>query len=382
MGTSSLSLDGLDITDCQLDAQLPQVKPTYDFYLESTFPDQQIFALFLAKLGNPNGPMSMSLDRDGDPDALWMWDYLLRIKDTIVWITRSWLNIEVLCWGPAIKKEQFKAFLMLSAKRHRSAVNKAIRELEKYYIFLNPYFKHRKLLSIAEEEYKKITIKEVFYPKNIRCTKKDIRRYKESLQEHHLASWRKAFFASAIILESACIAESYLFLLIAVLRKDALFQDVVAFEKYLRMNWRDKVQLLKQNCDHINQEADLTHPSIRNAEKLFGARNQIMHSYPDKNELEIKVINFHHRRPILPVCDVYERVQSGIIYKLPKEVIVNKSREYAEGFIDYLTSLLSVTAKASIESLAKSNPLGWNETNKKFSIPFANYTASALFPND
>ena len=166
------------------------------------------------------------------------------------------------------------------------------------------------------------------------------------------------------------MVESYLNLLIALLRRPTLQMNTAPYREYLRTGWRKKVERLPYFCQYVVTAPKMDDPRVAAAEELFNLRNRIAHSAPDKDILQLERIWFYRNTPILPRATAFPSSQLGIVDKAPTKDEALSAQRKAEGFIEFLNELLDSQALEALDTYSRANPLGWNETNNILSVPF------------
>lgn len=377
MATRFSDLDIASASPCGPRTDRPQFKYT----IPRTYPEAQLFALLLWRLGPPNGPMSLALPPGGDPDAPWKWDFIFSFAGgPTISILRSWLDVEIWVWDAKVDKLEAISFVDFNLARYTEEINKSLDSLERYHLILNPYVRHKKMVDLAAGELDNITVKEPFYPQGLVAPKGAIQQHNKTFQAFLRAVDRASFFSVTLAIESAFLAEAFLNLLLALLRNDHLAGNKKLFEEALKATWTTKIEKLPLNCQGVPKSPDMGDIRIRNAGRLFDLRNRIAHSYPDKDALAIGQIWFFKNTPILPTASPWDLFQAGVGCMLPTREESIKCRKYAEELIQFLKELLSPNALRMLELFSRTNPLGFNEAKQIFSIPFGDTVVKVFIP--
>ena len=230
-----------------------------------------------------------------------------------------------------------------------------------------------------EGRLKPLKLKEPDYPRTLICTKAEQKSWARQLKAYIQNAHSQNSLAVSLVMESAYSAESLLNLFIAVLKKPVL-DNPKLLQDALYEPWKEKLQRLPLHCNRIARSADIDHPSVKGAERLFKRRNRIAHSYPDIDELCVAKIWFDNKRPILPNCGPYVGYQLGIDVMLPTEQEALECPDLAEKFEEYLYSLVDDELQEEMRFFARSNPIGFSEKTRRYGIPFGEQIAMALFP--
>ncbi|MBN2340226.1 MAG: hypothetical protein JXO44_01325 [Clostridia bacterium] len=347
------------------------------FSLPQSFPEANLFSLFMKFIGAPNGMMSWALlETGGDPDAPWKWEYVFQIPSGEIFsVQRSWVGVEIYVWDGAVTQKEFVTFLGKNLNRYKQEIAKTLESLEQYTLIINPEVRHRNLAEFAFRELESIKVEPIVFPEKLMCSKTEQKKYTDSLQKYPHSAMKEIFFATTLVSESAFWAESHLNMIIALYRKHDLAKNKKLFNEYLRTPWQKKIEQLPFYCHHIKSPDFEAQPLVE-SRMLFDLRNRIAHSYPDKESLGVSKMWFLHRIPILPSVEPFPGFQLGLNCILPSRSDAIEVYRRAQNLIVYLNSLIDAKPRESIEVFSLANPIGWNETKGVFSVPFGQVVMS------
>jgi hypothetical protein len=375
------SLESFDLSQ----AAPALVRPPYKSHvtLPKGFPEAKLFSLLKALFGPPNGVMSLAIERRGDPDAPFKYEYVFKLPDdTSISVMRSWLNLEVHGIRRTIRQEEMVRMFTHNFTLHADKVEKALNELEIYRLVINPHARHRRMMLAFEKELKQLNVHEPDYPESMIATQQEIRRWQKQVKTYLRNMHTQNALAVSVVMESAYTAESLLNMFIAVLKKPILSSNANLLEDALREKWRDKLLRLPLHCDHMARTPDPQHPAVKGIARVFDRRNQIAHSYPDADDLCAAKIWYDNCIPILPNCGPYVSYQLGVDALLPRPADALECPLLVAEFAAYMYSLLDSPTRQEMEAFCKSNPIGFSEKTRRYGVPFGDGIYMSLFPKN
>lgn len=346
------------------------------------YSELDIFCLFLARFGRPNGLMSLSIDPDGDPNAPWKWDFIFYLPGIgTIEVCRSWKHIELRTRRVTVRKEELLGFLSFNLERHKDKISEAKKSLQDYRLIINPYKRHKLLAKSAKEDLDNIKVIDPFYPESINASSEEIKRHNESFENYMKAMDKEAAYSITLCTHSAYMVEAYLNLILAIFIRPEIKEDKAILKETIERPWRKKVTRLHLDCRDISK-ADLGNAIVRDVGAVFKLRNQIAHSYPDKDDLTVAHMWFFKNFPILGNPVPFDKYQIAMNNKLPTRQQAQDCYDVALRMIELLSSLINEKVKEQFEFLAESNPIGFNETIGLYSVPFGQTVIKIFRPTD
>jgi hypothetical protein len=345
--------------------------PHSSIVLPVTFPEATLYSLLRALFGRPAGAMSLLINPDGDPDAPFKYEFLIRLPDTTrLSFLRTWLNFEVRSYGRTITDAEIIKLITNNFNIHKKILDDSFNALESYRLLINPHYRHLRMMRLFKKELEAMNVPELEQPSNIVVEGTENQRYGSALREYLVQMERQSCFAVSLVTECAYAAESFLNLMLALLHNDVLRSNPKMFSEVLHENWRDKLERLPLHCRMITKKPDMDHTAVKSAKRLFELRNRIAHSYPDKDDLCVEKIWFDKRIPLLSACDSYVEYQSAPELRGPTRSEALEMPTVATSFIEYLKDLIDPRVKEEISAAAQAHPLGYSERTQRFGIPF------------
>ncbi len=339
-----------------------------------------IFCLFQARLGRPNGPMTSAIGFDGDPNAPWKWDFIFSLPGIgTIEVCRSWKHIELHTRRVTVSKEELLGFLTFNLEIHKEKIAEARKALEDYCLIINPYKRHKLLAKSAKEDLDSIKVIEPYYPESMMASSDQIRLHNESIDAYKKAMDKETAYSITLCTHSAYMVEAYLNLMLAIFIRPEIKEDKSIFKETIERRWKLKLRRLHLDFRYVSK-ADLGSAIVRNVENMFRLRNKVAHSYPDKDDLTVAHMWFFKNFPILNNPVPFDKYQIAMNNRLPTRQQAQDSYDDALKMVEFLLSLIDKNVKEHFEFLAESNPIGFNEAKGLYSIPFGQRVHKVFFP--
>jgi hypothetical protein len=341
-----------------------------------------LFALLKWKFGGPNGPLSYLGRPGGDPDGPFKWDFLfVPLEPLRLQVIRSTSRIEVWWWGAEVHTEEVLGYLQHNLDLHKSEIDTSIGELEEYTLILNPFARHRAVVGIAADELSKTQPIRPAIAASVHVPRNVLTEQGEEFSAYLRAIDRQALFAITLVSSSAFMAEAYLNLILALFMREEIRRSNTALAETLFRKWRHKTERLPIDCHSVTVAPDLGDVRVRDAKRLFDMRNEIAHSFPDKTAMKIGTMWFDRCFPILAAAMPFHEFAFALSNQLPSAEESLFCRSAAEGFVQFLRSLLSPDAASLLELFARTNPLGFNNKKQIYGVPFGAAVIIACGPS-
>jgi len=344
---------------------------TVNYTFPKEFNEVELFSLLLWKFKFPNGPMSMFIDSNGDPDAPFKWDYIFGFDSgEKIHILRSVSNLEVFINPKTTSKEVFFEFIENNLSAHREEVYKTLMNLENYVLLINPYKRHSRITDLAADELNKISYKTPVPPPQ-GSPKTLVTQYYDRYKVYLNIREKETLYSIMLVNESAFRVESYINMILAFFMKNKIKNDKDLFQETMRRGWKKKLQHLYLDCNYINENAEISKAQLIEMDKLFKMRNKIAHSYPDKKDLEVSKMWFWRNFPVLKNPIPFNVFQVGINNKLPTRDEALSLKTIADDAIISIDSFIEERMKNAFKITVNANPLGYNESKQLYSTPFS-----------
>ena len=109
---------------------------------------------------------------------------------------------------------------------------------------------------------------------------------------------------------------------------------------------------------------------MANAKRMFDIRNRVAHSYPDTEEKAIGEMWFYDCFPILKTAVPFMQFAIALHNQLPSPDEARFCKKAADELIEFLTDLVDPKLRDQMRFASESNPLGYNQTKRMYSVPF------------
>lgn len=346
------------------------------------YSELDIFCLFQARFGRPNGPMTLAIGLDGDPDAPWKWDFIFSLPGIgTIEVCRSWKHIELRTRRVTVQKEKLLGFLAFNLELHKDKISEARKALEDYCLIINPYKRHKLLAKSAKEDLDSIKVIDPFYPESMMASSDQIKRHNESFDDYKKAMDKETAYSITLCTHSAYMVEAYLNLMLAIFIRPEIKEDKAIFKETIERRWKLKLRRLHLDCRYVSK-ADPGSAIVRDVEKVFKLRNKVAHSYPDKDDLTVAHMWFFKNFPILNNPVPFDKYQIAMNNRLPTRQQALDCYDVALKMVEFLLSLIDKNVKEKFEFLAESNPIGFNEAIGLYSVPFGQTVNKVFFPSE
>ncbi len=353
-------------------------KPIGRMMLRDSFEEVRLFALLLWKFKKPNGSITFLGRQDGDPDGPFKWDFLLEIEGLHIQIIRSVNGLEVWWWGRKVKNEPIERFILYNLKLHAPNIDQTIDSLEGYTLILNPYYRHKRMVTLAHEELQRINPNPPPDISSLILGEGASDNYNDQLMDYYKLVDRQALYSMLLVSEAAFMAEAYLNLMYAIFLRPSIRQNEKLLRESLYRKWTSKIEHLPADCMHISKSPDLGDSRIRNARQLFDLRNRIAHSYPDRSEMKIGKIWFYKRFPVFPTSLPSHKFALALNNQMPSRQEAEFCLKSGEELVRYLRELLDPKFMNEFDMFTESHPIGFNEKKGIYGIPFADFAVMAI----
>jgi len=342
--------------------------------LPSDFDEIRLFALLLWRFKAPNGFLSFLGPEGGDPDGPFKWDFLLQTNGVHIQVIRSVNGLELWWWGRSAAPEHVVEYLTRNMDLHCDDIDRVIATLEEYALLLNPYARHKNMAALARDELVQLEPKPPTTPVAPGTPEDELHAFGRALQDYYKVIDRQAMYSMLLVTESAYMAEAYLNLLYAILMRPVLRQSGQLQAECLLRKWRSKIEHLPADCLHVAKSPDMGDTRIRDAKWLFGLRNRIAHSYPDRSEMKVGKMWFFQRFPVFPVAAPSAELARVLVNQLPTRDEALRAHAVAEALVTFLRDLVDPEVAQTLDMVAGAQPLGYNETKAIYGVPFADFT--------
>lgn len=378
-----MELADIDIKDAKLSSEpVPKEgdKPGHTV-LPRDYNELRLFALLKYRFKAPNGIITFAGRPGGDPDGPFKWDYLFVPWGNLkLQVLRTAHQLEIRWWGEATDQSIILKYLQNNLEKYSSQIEEEIGQLEPYTLILNPYLRHRLIAQQTLASLKAMRVSEPHAPSQIGAHEKEIKKYTERFRTYLEETQKQASMTMLLVMESAFMAEAYLNLILALFVKQEIrVSHAIHTETRLR-KWKAKLERLHIDCTHVKGQVNLGDSRVRNAKEMFDLRNQLAHSYPDKNDLKLGEMWFHQSFPILQKAVPFHTHALALNNQLPSVDQALACMKAGQEFVAFLNEQIDNRVVDELKTFADANPIGFNEAKNIYGIPFGNTLIMPFFP--
>lgn len=291
-----------------------------------------VYCYLKARFGEPNGFQNM-LRRD-DSDNWIHWDYSLKAGPEDVYIAGASREIHFIV-SEALTDQQWKDLIVAirtDFARVGARKSEILKGLEKFVVFQNKFVS---LAGLCAELHAAIldAPDKAAMPKAKPRQKTKLKAVQKAMKS--AASRANDLYGSCLKLRllTPIMAEAYINMIIVMFSKDAVRDNPIAYDAFLRAKIPDRLRLLSDNCHGFGRAVDTTTQAYADFMRVIGQRNFALHGNVDPLREAIEVVYFDGKRPLFAspgnhIATFFDQLES--IYR-PEQVIADY--ESVHGFL-------------------------------------------------
>jgi hypothetical protein len=345
-----------------------------------------LYCYLKSKFGPPNG-IQMLFKKPNDSDNLIHWHYTIRSDEDILEILgmntkiEFWLNSSVKVsesdWDDLINriKQDFK-----NQGPGMSAIRK---DLEHWWLFINPYSRFSGIVSSGVEKLKALDIENIKVPDVLkRRTAQD--EFMQEIEAYTKSYTEAGFLCATLRLVAPVYAESFVNLLIFLTAKPEVKADERLYQDLIRKQIDVRVKSLPLYCHGFKSSPDDTSVEFKAFLRLMNHRNDILHGNIDPQSLKFDEVWFDGYTPLFKDEKLLLERATYHSLKHIEPTAVMEDVQTVETFIEYLMTLLEPNVRQQVELLANDPYPGWREETGRVGKLFSNLVAdiSPVFKSD
>ena len=361
--------------------------------LKSNLSPADLYVYLKARFGPPNGVMMLA--RAPHSDNLIQWHYTLKSDSAKLEIVGFNTRTEFMISDYPNLSEADRSALVDAIKmdfgRLGHEMNNVRKELEKWRLFYNPYYRLEKTVTRYYEELSDLTKSDlelpadppthssVFMPSGTSLEKAKMEVYLSRIRELSDKYSRAADLSASLRLLCPVWAEAFINFIIFILSRDEKKKDERLYQDYLRRDVDVRVKLLHVNCKGFVKPIDAGDQHFKNFQSLMNDRNDLLHGNIDPDKLSYETVFFDGTIPFFTEPQGLARNSLGVSLKgIEPEESVNRV-ETVRSFIDYTIGHLEVSYGEQLRLMLNKRELGWRALTKKIGILFPDYIAESFF---
>ncbi len=325
-----------------------------------------VYKYLVGRFGPPNGIQTF-IKKKNDSDNLIHWDFMIMAGEHRVWFQGGNRDVHVGITGKRMRPTEWAKFARnLKSDFGRCGGEMAVvgKRLQKWTIVSNRF----SLIADACAEHHEVLIDNQDIPDFTppkRTTKRGVNRYVKKIEG--IGKRASQIFNSSICLDllTPVLAESYINLLIFMMRKDELKANKRQYESYVRQPIDTRVFDLHLKCDQFNSGVDENCDEYKNFKKVMDRRNHRIHGNIDPVKDAIETVYFDEYTPLYEeggdaILKLFENMET--VYDT---VGVLERYNRVHEFIAYLNSLIARQPRAEIEMMIEDSTFGFDSTRQR-----------------
>lgn len=351
------------------------------WYLDDGLTPLSLYVYLKARFGEPNGFSMMLKDPAMGSDNLihWHYSFLCGGRMIDIWGKNTQTEFYV-DWTRKLEDADWKQIIESIKNDFRNygpQLTAARQSLDKYTLFVNPHQRITKLVENYNQRLVDLAIEEKPLPPNPRNiaemgTFND--RFEESIKNYSEAA---ALSTSLKILVPIWV-ESFINILIFILRKDELKNDDRVYQSVFRLQIDVRVKSLPLYCLEFIKPIDAERDEFKKFHSLMNERNNLLHGNVDPAQYSLGEVFFDGDSFIgKDQISFSERaLKSQLMYVEPHSAI--KDVETAKNFIEFVLEHIQPAYIDPIKrTLACAEP-GWHDKNKHVAVLFPEHLAESF----
>lgn len=295
-----------------------------------------LYCYLYARYGAPNGLQTM-LRRD-DSDNLIHWDWVLRGRKGLITFMGMNFRSEIHLTGDFETREydldQFLQYLKNDFGTYGKRMKEIRSSLENWDIFINPYYIVRDALERIMSELSSLKLdpeKERLENPTTGSEGKKWEREWGALSERYTRGFALAISARMLL---PVMVESFVNLLIFMLRRPELKKDERLYNNYVRQPIDVRIKTVHLNCIGFTKEVDWSSEPCRNYNSIINDRNDLLHGNVNLEKLKFDKVYFSGTMPIFSEYGTFWKQSLGTHIQVTQMEDIPKLFEHAKAFIE------------------------------------------------
>ncbi|RAJ83660.1 hypothetical protein CLV59_103631 [Chitinophaga dinghuensis] len=276
-------------------------------------------------------------------------------------------------------REKFVAALKGDFKHHGKEIRQIQNGFEKWTLFINPYVRLSQTIDELFIDLRKIELKEPVAP----VTPSPKSAYTEYTDQ--VANWirditKAAAIGTTIRMLLPVVAESFVNLVIYILRKQEYIEDDRMFDALIRNQIDIRVKSLHVHCDGFDGAVNGKDPRFAAFHTLMNKRNDYLHGNINPSAQKVDTVLIDNL--YTPLFEHDESILKRMMAKYPVGVTLEDvENDYAvvNGLIDLVLENLNQPSRDVIDSLLRERFPGINEKTKKIATLVPNRYAEGIY---
>lgn len=340
-----------------------------------------LYCYLNARFGRPNG-LQMLL-RNDDSDNLIHWHYTLDYEEETLEIMCFTFRIEVIhsieFENSSSAKKDFIKRIKDDSSSYRKEITKFKHGLEKWQLFVNPFFRLKSVIEHQLVKLEALKIEELeplSYPKS----EQDLENLKGRIANVGELYTEATALGLNIRMLAPVYAESFINLLIFLLSEEDIKSDRRMYDSLLRQQIDIRIKGLHRHCKGFFQAVDYNNvDACKEFHNLMNNRNDLLHGNVDPKKLAFETVYFDEKIPLFTdYRDFSFYSWEAAIRNVTPELAIN-DYQIVQNLIAYVLICLKDDIRKEVYSFLNTKDPGWNEKTKRPGILFPSHLVD-MFP--
>lgn len=322
-----------------------------------------LYCYLMARFGEPNGFQNF-LRRD-DSDNWIHWDYNIKSGAADIYIAGMSREIHIIV-GKSLTDQQWRDLIVgIKTDYARIGPQKSavLRRLEKYVVFQNKFVSIAGLCADLHAAIVDAPVK-VALPRRLTARKSRLKTLEKTMKS--VSSRANDLFGNCLKLHllMPVMAEAFINMMILMFTRDAIRNDPVAYQAFVRAKIPERLTLLSRHCDGFARDIDKGTEAYAHFMRVIDKRNFALHGNVDPIREQIEIVYFDGKRPLFntPGNNIERFFEHLEAIHRPEEVV--SDYEAVHTFLWEVTDCLDTRTKAFFSQVINDAYPGY-EVHKK-----------------
>jgi hypothetical protein len=314
-------------------------------------------------------------------DNLTHWHWTLQYKDQVIEFMGQ--NLHAVAYIEGVpeptepERAQFASSLKADFAKYGAAMSTVRRSLEKWAVFVNPYYRLRRVIDEYSSRLRALRIESVALP-GLPTTPEELKAQQEQWQTCQAVYTEALGLGTSIKMIAPVLAESFINLLIFLLAKPEIRADERLYGDTIRREIDLRVKTLHLNCVGFRTPVDATADVFKKFHTAMNGRNDFLHGNIDPLRLRYDTVHFDGT---IPLPDRYQNMSelalvNSLIHVEPEKALADVKT--VDEFIAFVLQHLDSSVRTTVEIFMKTSNPGWREDTKRAGVLFPPHIVHAV----
>ncbi|MFN9610622.1 MAG: hypothetical protein ACK546_00480 [bacterium] len=339
-----------------------------------------LYVYLKARFGEPNGITMISKNHE-DSDNLIHWHYSLETSlgplDFICWSFR----LEI--WHPLAPCFSDPNDFLLAVKQDFSRFSSSMKEirkgLEKWKVFLNPYFRLKTMIETQLQELEDLRLEEVKEPIQPR-TVEEAESFTEAFSDTAKKFTKSAQIGLGIRMLTPVWAESFVNLLLFVMARPEVRGDKRLYDGIMRQNIDLRIRGIHLNCvGFVSQVKYDEWDACKKFHSMMNRRNDLLHGNVDPELTTFDELYFEKKTPLYIEFKDFSffSYKATLLNVTPEQAL--EDYQTVQDLASHILLCIDCKIREDVVRIVLSRHLGWDEGRQRVGILFPDHLADAVF---